>query len=74
MKELKAFTEFKVFQEVEDAGQERLSSRWVLVRKPLDDGGSMVKARLVCRGFEEMIKVQADSPTGYELTDICLMS
>ena len=34
----------------------------------MDDGGSMVKARLVCRGFEEMIKVQADSPTGNKET------
>ena len=67
-KELNAFSEFKVFEEVKDEGQERLSSRWVLVRKPTEDGGSKVKARLVCRGFEEEIQVQSDSPTGNKET------
>ena len=28
----------------------------------------LIKARLVCRGFEEMVKVQADSPTGSKET------
>ena len=49
-------------EEVEDHGQERLSSRWILTDKSTPTEVK-VKARLVCRGFEENIQVQADSPT-----------
>ena len=33
VKELEAFDKFDVYKEVEDTGQERLSSRWVLTDK-----------------------------------------
>ena len=61
-KELQAFKKFGVYEEVEDRGQERLSSRWILTDKSTPTEVK-VKARLVCRGFEENIQVQADSPT-----------
>ena len=63
MKELEAFKNFQVYEEVEDQDQERLSSRWILTDKSTTEQRK-VKARLVCRGFEEVVKVQADSPTG----------
>ena len=62
-KELKAFEDFAVYEEVEDKGQERLSSRWILTDKSTMEERK-VKARLVCRGFEESVQVQSDSPTG----------
>ena len=66
-RELKAFDEFNVYEEVEDHGQDRLSSRWVLTDKSTNKE-IKVKARLVCRGFEEMVEVQTDSPTGSKET------
>ena len=66
-RELEAFKDFEVYREVEDKGQERLSSRWVLTDKSTSEV-KKVKARLVCRGFEEAVQVQADSPTGSKET------
>ena len=62
-KELEAFDEFGVYEEVEDRGQEVLSSRWIMTDKSTETE-KKVKERLVARGFEEKVKVQADSPTG----------
>ena len=70
-KELKAFKKFQVYEEVTDYGQEKLSSRWVMTDKS-NGKRTKVKARLVCRGFEEAIEVQADSPTGNKET-LCLL-
>ena len=67
MKELEAFKNFGVYEEVKDDGQERLSSRWVMTDKSTETERK-VKARLVCRGFEEAVEVQADSPTGSKET------
>ena len=66
-KELQAFEDFGVYTEVEDHGQEKLSSRWILTDKSTPQE-TKVKARLVCRGFEETVQVQADSPTGSKET------
>ena len=66
-KELQAFEDFGVYTEVEDQGQERLSSRWILTDKSTPQEVK-IKARLVCRGFEETVEVQADSPTGSKET------
>ena len=66
-RELAAFDEFGVYEEVQDKGQEALSSRWVLTDKSTEKE-KKVKARLVARGFEEKVKVQADSPTGSKET------
>jgi hypothetical protein len=72
-KELQAFMDFKVYEEVKDEGQERLSSRWIMTDKS-DEQTKKVKARLVCRGYEETVKVQSDSPTGSRETLHMLLS
>ena len=56
--ELKKLEEFKSYSVVEDKGQYRISSTWVLWYK-----GKEVRARLVARGFEEPEEVAADAPT-----------
>ena len=42
----------EVYSEVENTGQPAISSRWVITEK-IKNGKSIVKARLVARGFEE---------------------
>jgi hypothetical protein len=52
-----------VFDEVDDNGQESISVRWVITEK-IKDNISVVKTRLVARGFEEDLYDQrTDSPT-----------
>jgi hypothetical protein len=61
--ELKNWTDEKVYDEVEDIGQETISVRWVVTPK-LVDGSWITKARLVARGFEEdQAVLRTDSPT-----------
>ena len=50
-KELAVFEEFSVDEEMEDKGQEALSSRWVLTDKSM--APEKVKARLMVRCFKE---------------------
>ena len=52
MNEVKNWEENCVFEEVEDHGQEAVSVRWIVTEKQ-KEGKSIVKARLVARGFEE---------------------
>ena len=48
---------------MENVGQEYIGSRWVVTRKEEHDGQKMqIKARLVLRGFQEVVKPQSDSP------------
>ena len=63
-KELIAFRDFDVYEEVVDEGQDRLNPHWVLHDKSKTEGKVKIKARLVIKGFEEKIKEQSDSPTG----------
>ena len=51
-----------VIEEIEDIGQERLSTTWVITSK-LKDGIVLTKTRLVARGYEETNKVRSDYPT-----------
>ena len=53
-----------MYSEIVDKGQQCISVRWVITRK-MKDGNSVVKARLVARGYEEesLIWVRKDSPT-----------
>ena len=60
--ELEKWVEESVYEEVPYQGQECLSTTWVITEK-IADGGSVMKARLVIRGFEEQEKVRSDSPT-----------
>ena len=56
--ELKKLADFDSYDLINDEGQYRISCRWVLWYK-----GEEVRARLVARGFEELISVRSDSPT-----------
>ena len=47
-RELEAFQKFKVYEEVKDVGQDRLSSRWIVTDKSTPTE-KKIKARLVCR-------------------------
>lgn len=46
--ELDKLKDFDTYEEVENSGQKKLSTRWVITTKE-----GRVKARLVARGFEE---------------------
>lgn len=61
--EIEKWKEMNVFSEVEDFGQDRLSTKWVCTEKT--KGNQVVlKARLVIRGFEEdSSQLKSDSPT-----------
>ena len=63
-KELCSWHDNKVYTEVKDFGQPRISTRWVYTQKQ-SNGKSFVKARLVARGFEdqEASLIRTDSPT-----------
>ena len=57
-------TDYETFEEVNDVGQNRIGSRWVITRKEKHDGQkNEYKARLVAKGFQENMKPQSDSPT-----------
>ena len=56
--ELQKLKDFETYEEVEDKGQNRISTTWVLSMK-----GEGVKARLVARGFEDEATFRKDSPT-----------
>lgn len=61
-RELQNWKLLDVYQEVEDHGQEFVSVKWVPSLK--EAGGNKVKkARLVARGYEEILETQTDSPT-----------
>lgn len=58
MTELEKLKHFSTYEEVEDVGQYKISTRWVIT-----ENKGNVKARLVARGYEEMSNIQSDSPT-----------
>ena len=53
-----------MFEVVPDAGQNRVSTKWVITEK-VKNGNTVVKGRLVARGFEENLSkdTRTDSPT-----------
>ena len=61
-KELENFKIFNVYEPVEDSGQQRIRTGWVITEKMFGNVKG-VKARLVARGNEEMQAVRTDSPT-----------
>lgn len=64
LKELQNFKNYNAICEVEDKGQNRIGSRWVITEKEKQDGQKyIIKARLVVRGFQEIEKPKCDSPT-----------
>ena len=60
--EMKNWSSNEVFEKVEDCGQNTVSVRWVITEKP-ENGETVIKARLVARGFEEDLINRTDSPT-----------
>ena len=67
--EIENWKKFDVFTEVQDNGQKRISTRWVITEKMNEnDNHKNIKARLVVRGFEEEEQVQSDSPTAAKST------
>ena len=60
--ELQKWIDFEVYNEVEDTGQEYVTTQWVITQKH-SDSGRIVKARLVAHGFQERGPIQKDSPT-----------
>ena len=62
MKELDKFDENDVYEEVEDNGQPRIGTNWVLQEKMID-GTLQIKARLTARGDQEDDSdIRTDSP------------
>ena len=61
-KELRNWSEQKVYEEVDDNGQSCISVRWVISPKVID-GIIQTKARLCAKGFEEDSYLRTDSPT-----------
>ncbi|PIK59085.1 hypothetical protein BSL78_03967 [Apostichopus japonicus] len=62
--ELQKWKDFAVYEEVPDSGQKCISTRWICTIKETPNG-SVKKARLVARGFEDKDrnKIPTDSPT-----------
>ena len=61
--ELKKWKDMKVYEEVEDTGQNCVTVRWVPSEKMVE-GKKIKKNRLVARGYEEdMYGIPTDSPT-----------
>lgn len=56
--ELKKLKEFNTYEEVNNTGQDFITSSWVLTHKEKE-----IRARLVARGFEEIDEIKSDSPT-----------
>ena len=64
LKEVENLLRYEVFEEVDDHGQEKIGSRWVVTKKENADGQkAQIKGRLVAKGFQEGEKPQSDSPT-----------
>ena len=62
-RELDMWEKHEVFEEVEDNGQRSISTRWIITEK-IKNEQSVIKARLVARGYEEDTEMlQTDSPT-----------
>lgn len=66
-KEIENWQKFQVYEEVDDKGQNCITTTWVITEKRID-GQMGIKARLVARGFEDQEVVQTDSPTAAKST------
>ena len=61
-KELKNFNKFLVYEEVDDVGQNYITSGWVVTEKWIE-GEQRCKARLVVHGNQLVEEIRTDSPT-----------
>ena len=60
-KELNSWIQRKVYNEVENTGQNIISTKWVINIKEIE-GKPGVKARLVAKGYQDLETVRSDSP------------
>ena len=65
--ELRHFKDYGVYKEVNDLGQARISSGWILTKKTIE-GKDKVKARLACHGNQKSVwqsksNSRTESPT-----------
>ena len=65
-RELQNWKNFSVYSEVEDEGQQTLSTRWVITKKLINDKVEY-KARLVVGGFEEEVRYRMIHPQQHSL-------
>ena len=57
-KELENLDKYGTFEEVQDEGQVKITSRWVITRKTKQGGQKQdVKGQLVARGFQEIVSL-----------------
>ena len=63
--ELDKWKEYQVYKEVEDAGQDAITTKWVVTEKK-QDGNSRIKTRLVARALRK-------TQQKYELTHLPLV-
>ena len=61
-KEIQNFDRYGAYKTVNDKGQPRLTSGWIITEKLYGDVVGC-KARLVVHGNQEMYEVRSDSPT-----------
>ena len=62
--ELSKWLKYGAYEEVDDKGQEKITTQWVVNPKEKHDGLKVdIKARLCLRGFQEEDKPRSDSPT-----------
>ena len=62
LNERQSWLENGVYEEAADLGQSTISLRWVVTEK-MKNGESVIKARLVARGYEKELIESTDSPT-----------
>ena len=63
-KEMENLRFYNTWTEVPYEGQELVGTKWVITESEKQDGQKQaVKGRLVCKGYEESLKPQSDSPT-----------
>ena len=69
LKELENWQNNKVYDEVDNEGQDLIPVRWVITEK-IVEGITKTRARLVARGFEEIkaSNIRKDSPTSGKKT------
>ena len=63
-RELQSWINREVYNEVDDTGQQKITTKWVMTKKEIE-GKPGIKARLVARGYEDEDNdiVRSDSPT-----------
>ena len=60
-KKIENLETYETFEEVDDIGQEKIGSRWIVTEKEKHDGQKHnYKVRLLAKGFQEWEQPQSD--------------